>query len=240
MKTIAIMQPYIVPYIGYYQLIGAVDVFVSYDDVQYMKGGWINRNRVLVQGEPKYITFPVSKGRLNSLINEHFLTDHVLHREKRKILSLLQQNYSKAPFFNEAYPIIENAINADERNVARFAEHTQKEILKYLDINVEYRRSSELDFDKALKGQDRVIEIVKKLDGKRYVNPIGGLELYSYEKFIRNGIELRFLQGEIKPYQQFSNDFVPNLSIIDVLMFNSKEDVRLMLKQFSYREEVMV
>jgi len=224
--------PYIFPYIGYYQLMRAVDVFVTYDDVQYMKGGWINRNRLLVQGKPKYITFSVSKGLLNSLINEHVLAAHVLQREKRKILSLLQQNYSKAPFFNEAYPIIENIINVDEKNVARFAEYTQVEILKYLDINIDYRRSSELDFDKSLKGQDRVIKIVKILNGKRYINPIGGLDLYSPEKFNKNGIELRFLKSAVKPYTQFTNDFIPNLSIIDVLMFNSIEKINEMLNNY--------
>lgn len=233
MKTIAIMQPYIFPYIGYFQLIGAVDVFVSCDDVQYIKGGWINRNRILLNGLPKYITFPVKKGPRNFLINERFLADDIITNEKKRILASLRHSYSKAPFFSVIYLLLEDIINIDERNVSRFAEHTQTEILKYLDINVEYKRSSELDFDKFLKLQDRVIEIVKKLDGKCYINPIGGLELYSSEEFAKNGIELRFLKSEVKPYQQFSDDFVPNLSIIDVLMFNSKEDVRLMLKQFS-------
>lgn len=233
MKTIAIMQPYIFPYIGYFQLIGAVDVFVSYDDIQYIKGGWINRNRILLNGLPKYITFPVKKGPLNFLINERFLADDIITYEKKRILASLRHSYSKTPFFSVIYPLLEDIINIDEKNVSRFAEHTQTEILKYLDINVEYKRSSELDFDKFLKPQDRGIEIVKKLDGKRYINAIGGLELYSSEEFAKNGIELRFLKSEVKPYQQFSDDFVPNLSIIDVLMFNSKDDVRLILKQFS-------
>ena len=232
MKTIAIMQPYIFPYIAYFQLLEAVDTFVSYDDVQYIKGGWINRNKILFQGAPKYITFPVKKESHNSLINEHFWVDCIIIKEKQKILSLLRQNYSNAPFFSVIYPLLEDIINVDERNVARFAEHTQKEILKYLGIEVEYKRSSELDFDKSLTEQDRVAEIVKKLCGKRYINPIGGLELYSSEEFILNGVELRFLKSKVKPYQQFSNDFVPNLSIIDVLMFNSKKDIIKKLKQF--------
>lgn len=226
------MQPYIFPYIGYFQLIEAVDVFVSYDDVQYMKGGWINRNRILFKREPKYITFPVRKEPLNSLINEHFLSDDIIIKEKKRILALLQQSYLKAPFFGTIYPHLEDIVNIDERNVARFAEHTQKEILKYLGIGVEYIRSSELKIDKSLKAQNRVIEIVKKLEGKRYINLIGGLELYSPEEFNKNGIDLRFLKSEVKPYQQFSNEFVPNLSIIDVLMFNSKADIRVKLKQF--------
>lgn len=232
MKTIAIMQPYVFPYIGYFQLIEAVDVFVSYDDVQYMKGGWINRNRILFKEEPKYITFPVRKEPLNSLINEHFLSDNIIIKEKKRILALLRQSYFKAPYFGMIYPLLEEIVSIDLRNVARFAEHTQKEILKYLCIDVKYIRSSELNFDKSLKTQNRVIEIVKKLKGKCYMNLIGGLELYSPIEFNKHGIDLRFLKSEVKPYQQFSNEFVPNLSIIDVLMFNSKADIQVKLKQF--------
>jgi len=240
MKSVAIMQPYVFPYIGYFQLIDAVDIFVSYDDVQYMKGGWINRNRVLVNGKPKFITFPVSRTKLSARINECFLTEHILHREKRKILSLLRQNYSKTPFYNEVFPIIEDVISTDETNIARFSEHSQKEIIKYLDIEVSYKRSSELDYDKSLTGQARVIEIVRKLNAIQYVNPIGGINLYTPAEFSRNKIDLKFLQSKFGPYRQFQTNFVPDLSIIDVLMFNSKDTVKCKLKQFRlFSEDVL-
>lgn len=232
MKTIGIMQPYIFPYLGYFQLLKAVDVFVSYDDVQYIRRGWINRNKILFENASKYVTFPVKKRALNTLINSSYFADNVIIKEKTKILGSIRQTYSKAPFFSDIYCFLEHIINVKEKNVARFAEHAQIEILKYLNIDVEYKRSSELEFDKCLKGQDRIIEIVKILNGKRYINPIGGLDLYSFETFNTNGIELKFFKSSVKPYPQFFHDFVPDLSIIDVLMFNSSEKITSMLNQY--------
>ena len=231
MKTIVIMQPYIFPYIGYFQLFKVCDMFISYDDVQFMKGGWINRNKILYHDGPKYITFPVSKAPLNTAIDHCFFHKNI-GKGKKKILSTLRQIYSKAPFFQSVYPRLEDIVKVNENNVARFAENSLKRILDYLGINVELRRSSHLSFDKSLKGQDRVIEIVKELGGDRYVNPIGGQDLYLPTEFAANNIDLRFLNCKAEPYKQFSNEFVPNLSIIDVLMFNSIEQIRLMLKQF--------
>lgn len=231
MKTITIMQPYIFPYIGYFQLFEVCDIFINYDDVQYMKGGWINRNKILYHDSPKYITFPVNKVPLNTTIDYCFFHDNI-RKEKKKILSTLRQVYSKAPFFKSVYPQLEDIVKVNENNVARFAENSLKKIVDYLGISVEIRRSSHLSFDKSLKGQDRVIAIVKELGGDRYVNPIGGQDLYSPVEFAANNIDLRFLNCKAEPYKQFSNEFVPNLSIIDVLMFNSIEQIRLMLKQF--------
>jgi hypothetical protein len=232
MVTIGIMQPYIFPYLGYFQLLKAVDVFVSHDDVQYIKGGWINRNRILFKDVSQYITFPIKKEPFNTAINRHYFAGSILLKKKKKILGSVRQAYSKAPFFNDIYFFLEDIISTKEKNIACFAEHTQLEILKYLNIEVTYKRSSELDLDTSLKGQDRVIEIVKRFKGKRYINPIGGLDLYSSEKFNKNGIELRFLNSIVKPYPQFSNDFVPNLSIIDVLMFNSIEKTKKILNHY--------
>ena len=231
MKTIVIMQPYIFPYIGYFQLFKVCDIFVSYDDVQFMKGGWINRNRILYNDGPKYITFPVSKAPLNTAIDHYFFHKNI-GKEKKKILSTLRQIYSKAPFFQSVYPRLEDIVKVNENNVARFAENSLKRIHDYLGINVEIRRSSHLSFNKSLKGQKRVIAIVKELGGDRYVNLIGGQDLYLPTEFSANNINLRFLECEAKPYKQFPNEFVPNLSIIDVLMFNSIEQIQLMLKQF--------
>lgn len=229
------MQPYIFPYIGYFQLFEACDIFVSYDDVQYMKGGWINRNKILYHGSPKYITFPVKKTPLETTINKCFFHDNIKMR-KNKILSTLRQIYSKAPFFQSVYLFIDDIIKLNENNVARFAENSLKRTIDYLGINVEIRRSSDLTFNKSLKGQDRVIAIVKEVGGDCYVNPIGGQDLYSSAEFAANNIDLRFLNCKAEPYKQFSNEFVPNLSIIDVLMFNSIEKIRLMLKLFQLDE----
>ena len=231
MKTICIMQPYIFPYIGYFQLFEVCDIFVSYDDVQYIRRGWINRNRILFNANSKYITLPVNKAPRDTTIDHYFFHKDI-GKEKKKILSTLHQAYSKAPFSKSVYPLLEDIVKVNENNVARFAENSLKKTLDYLGISVEIRRSSHLRFDKSLKGQDRIIAIVNELGGDRYVNPIGGQDLYLPAEFAANNIDLRFLECKAEPYKQFSNEFVPNLSIIDVLMFNSIEQIRLMLKQF--------
>ena len=225
------MQPYIFPYIGYFQLFKACDIFVSYDDVQYIRRGWINRNRILFNANSKYITFPVHKAPRDTTIDHCFFHENI-GNEKKKILFTLRQVYSKAPFFQSVYPCLEDIFKVNENNVAEFAENSLKRILDYLSISVEIRRSSHLSLDKFRKGQDRIIAIVKTLNGDCYVNPIGGQNLYSPAKFASNNIDLRFLYCRAEPYKQFSNKFVPNLSIIDVLMFNSIEQIRLMFKQF--------
>jgi hypothetical protein len=225
------MQPYTFPYIGYFQLFEACDIFVIYDDVQYIKGGWINRNKILYHGIPKYITLPVNRAPLGTTIDHCFFYRNI-ETDKKKILSTLRQVYSKAPFFQFGYPLLEEIIRFKENNVARFAENSLKRILDYLGIRVEIKRSSHLRFDKSLKGQERVLSIVQELGGNCYVNPIGGQDLYFPAVFAANNIDLRFLECRAEPYKQFSNEFVPNLSIIDVLMFNSVEQIKLMLKQF--------
>ena len=230
-KTIAIMQPYIFPYLAYFQLFKAADVFVYFDDIQYIKGGLINRNRILFRGASQYITFPVKKASLRCKINERVVAENI-EKGKTTVLGLLREAYSKAPFFDSVYPILEDVINIDENNVARFAEYSQKVIIDYLEVDVEFERSSCLNLDKSLRGEDRVLEIIKSFGGTQYINPIGGRKLYSQEKFDKNGIELKFLKCTAQPYKQFSNEFVPSLSIIDVLMFNSKAEVRRRLKQF--------
>ena len=232
MKTIAIMQPYIFPYIGYFQLFEVCDIFVSYDNVQYIRRGWINRNKILFNGNSKYITFPVNKAPQDTTIDHYAFHDNI-RKEKRKILSTLRHVYSKAPFFQSVYPRLEDIVKENENSVARFAENSLKKIINYLGISVEIKRSSHLIFDKHLKGQDRIIAIVNELGGDRFVNPIGGQDLYSPAEFAENNIDLRFLDCKAEPYKQFSHEFVPNLSIIDVLMFNSLAQIRVLLKQFN-------
>ena len=231
MKTIVLMQPYIFPHLPYYQLFQAADIFVFYDDAQYMKGGWINRNRILLNGKPHFITFPVQKKTLGTIIAESSFKDDIV-RWKAKILRTMEQAYSKAPYFESAFPLIKNICEYDETNVARFAEHSIIEIVNYLDINVETRRSSELKTDSSQAGQDRVIAVVQALGGQTYVNTIGGMELYSPHNFATRNIELRFLKSSSETYTQFTDEFIPGLSIIDNLMFNSIEEISKQLGQF--------
>jgi hypothetical protein len=221
---LGIMQPYLFPYIGYFQLIASCDLFVIYDDVQYIKGGWINRNRILIKDKPHYITLPIRNDSLHLDINERYFTPD-FEKQKTHVLRQIEDAYRKAPFFKNVYDLVRECFQLKDENVASFVTQTIKQCCQYLNITTPFVTSSSLAKDSTLQAEDRVIAINKVLGADVYVNPIGGLELYNRENFANNGIELRFIRTLDLQYPQFSAPFVPALSIIDVMIFNPKEKV---------------
>lgn len=227
---IGIMQPYYFPYIGYWQLLNAVDIYVIYDDVNYIKGGWINRNKILINGQPKYINLQLSKASPNRLINEiNVLGDKVYNN---KLLKTIQASYKKAPNYPNVITLIREIINQDEVSLAQYLVKSIKKINKYIGIKTPLILSSNLGKNDTLRGQAKIIEICKQLNAKVYINAIGGQGLYSELDFKEKGIQIKFLKTKEIRYLQFNNDFVPNLSIIDVMMFNSAETINQMLREY--------
>ena len=224
---IGIMQPYFVPYIGYFQLLNAVDKYVIYDDVNYIKGGWINRNRILINGQPSYINVPLKGASPNKLINEIEVDNNEVLIQKN--LRMLEGAYKKAPYFENVYKLMEDIIKCGKDNLAEYLAYSIKKICEYLDINTELIISSQMDKDNKLRGKDKVIHICHKLGGTEYYNAIGGQEMYDYDTFRENNLELSFVKTNDIVYKQYNNEFIPYLSIIDVMMFNSKEEVKKML-----------
>jgi hypothetical protein len=221
---VAIMQPYFLPYLGYFQLVAAVDAFVLYDDIKFTKQGWINRNRILAKGRAEFVTVPVAKGSDALDVRERDLAaDYPTQRSKleRRIASA----YGKAPFFATAMPIVSACLASPERNLFRFLHHTLLTVLNHLGVSTPVHISSSLGVPRTLRGQERVIATCRALGASEYVNAPGGRALYEDASFHRAGLRLRFLEPRICAYRQFSEEFVPNLSIIDVLMFNSPNDV---------------
>lgn len=227
----AIMQPYFIPYIGYFQLLNAVDQFVIYDNIQFTKKGWIHRNRLLFNGKDEYVSLPLRKDSDYLLIEQRYLAD-IFVDEKKKMLRKIEANYKKAPYFNEVYPIIFAILNFEDPNLFWFNYHSIKEINSYLKINTPMIISSSIDIDHDLKGQDKVIAICKALNTTKYINPIGGLDLYDRDVFLSNDIELRFMETRSVQYRQLKNNFIPFLSIIDVMMFNDKEVLKNLLLEY--------
>jgi hypothetical protein len=221
---VAIMQPYLFPYIGYFQLMNAVDEFIIYDNIQFTKKGWINRNRILVNGVDTYITLPLKKDSDYLNIKDRFLSDD-WSIERKKILNRITESYRKAPQFNFVYHVIENILMHDEKNLFSFIFNSLRQINQYLDIKTPLIVSSSIPINHDLKAGNKVIELCKARQASTYINPIGGVELYSKENFKNEGLELQFLKANNITYPQFKNDFVPFLSIIDVMMFNPKETV---------------
>lgn len=225
---IAIMQPYFMPYIGYFQLISAVDKFVVYDEIQYSKRGWINRNRILQNGKDVLISLPLKKASDYLFVNQRFLADS-WQRDREKMLNRLVCCYRKAPYFSDAYGLIESILCCQENNLFDFILHSITSVLVYLGITTPLVISSSLTEIQALKAEQKIFEICQQLEAKHYINPIGGVALYDKNSFNGQGISLNFLQTEPICYQQFGQDFLAHLSIIDVLMFNSPQEIRDLL-----------
>jgi hypothetical protein len=219
------MQPYIFPYIGYFQLINTVDKFVVYDNIQFTKKGWINRNRILINGKEEYITLPLKKDSDYLNIDQRVLSD-VFKEQRNKILRKINESYKKAPGFKTAFPLITEILNYEEGNLFRFIFNSIQRICNFLEIDTEFIISSSLAIDHNLRSQDKVIAICKELCATTYINPPGGIQLYSKETFDQNNINLKFIKPGIIEYHQFDNTFVHLLSIIDVMMFNSKEKIQ--------------
>ena len=227
---LAVMQPYLFPYIGYFQLINAVDKFVILDDVHYIKKGWINRNRILVNNKEYLFTVPVKSISQNKLINELYLVEE--ERWKKDLVRTINFNYKNAPFFSDIILLISKIINSNEQNLSKYILNSLQLLNRYMKINTEVITSSSIYGNSWLKGQDRILDICKQENADIYLNAIGGSELYSREEFIRNGINLKFLKSLKIVYSQYETQFLPWLSIIDVMMFNPKEKIRAFLDQY--------
>lgn len=231
MKKVAIMQPYLFPYIGYWQLINAADIFVIFDDVSYIKKGWINRNNILINGKPHLFTIPVEKISQNKLINQTKL--HFEVKEKEKFLKTITMAYSRSPYFKQVYPLIKSITLYNEEDLTLYIKNSIEKISEYLDLKkVKFILSSTVSNPQGLKAQDRIIAINKSLQADLYINPIGGIKLYQPELFQKSNIKLRFLKTLEFEYEQFGKNFVPNLSIIDVMMFNSHNEIKNILEKY--------
>lgn len=220
---VAIMQPYFVPYIGYFQMIHAVDVFVVYDNIEYTKKGWINRNRILKNGEPDVISLPLAKGSDYEHVVQRQLADSFHTKDKQKLHGRILELYRKAPFYNETAALLQGVFASTETNLFAFIHHSLVALCEHIGISTTIRISSTLDIDHQLRGEDKVIAICQAVKATQYINAIGGIELYSFDRFEREGFQLQFIQSTAKEYLQNCQAFVPWLSIIDVLMFCGKE-----------------
>lgn len=225
---LGIMQPYFLPYIGYFQLINVVDKFVVYDNIKYTKKGWINRNRILVKGRDEYITLPLTSASDSFCINQRRMAD-TFSIDRRKILNKVKENYRTAICFSIVYRILEEILEFQNNNLFDFIFNSLKIVCNYLDISTEFVVSSTLPIDHALKAEDKVIAICKQQGATMYINPVGGMKLYSKERFKATDIDLKFLNANPRDYPQLGSGFIPNLSILDVMMFNQKDKITMIL-----------
>lgn len=228
------MQPYFFPYVGYFQLASAVDQFVIYDNIQFSKKGWVNRNRILVDGQDQFITLPLKKDSDYLNINQRKLSD-TFSDDRQKILRRIKESYRKAPYFKDVFPLVDEVFNCQEVNLFSFIFNSVLRTCDYIGIKTAFIVSSTVDIDHSLKAEQKVLAIAKQMRATTYINAIGGKELYSAENFAAFGIDLRFIQSNPLEYKQFNNGFVPWLSILDVMMFNSNEEIQAFLRSYTYK-----
>ena len=226
-------QPYFLPYIGFWQLVNAADLFLIGDNYNFIKRGWIQRNRILINGEPFFFGLEVKHITSFKKINETEFVDFDVAQK----LNTVYRAYRKAPQFDAGYNLVKAILNNPERNVAEFLFQSIKDVCRFLGINTKFIRSSEIPGNDNYKREYRIYDFCQRLGGDTYINAVGGQDLYHFDDFEKHGVTLKFIRPNIRPYKQFHNEFVPGLSILDVIMFNSLDAIKNMLEDCSFIEK---
>lgn len=231
---IAIMQPYFFPYIGYFQLMRAVDLFIFYDDVQYINRGWVNRNRILVDNKIKWLTLPVLHADRTLPINHrhYVLNDGAVETVKEKVRSA----YLKAPAYKEAYALVDKSLQGQHSKVSDFNMEIFKIICTELGIQCAFEKSSNIDIDHTLRGENKILDICSHFHAERYINAVGGISLYSGKNFAARHIQLSFLKTEAPPTPPSIGPEL--LSIIHELMCFGQVGVKKRLDQYRLEDVI--
>lgn len=230
---LAIMQPYFFPYIGYFQLIHSVDKFVIYNDTQFVKRGWYNRNRIFLNGKYHYFTVPCKRSSQKTLISDIKLSGELYLIWKDKFLKTLHFLYKKQEQFNDSLSLIESILEKNYDSLSDLNYQCIKKISEYLDINTILVKDSFRYNNRDLKGEKRILDICRIENITTYINLIGGLELYSFADFKKDGVDLQFIKTIKHEYPQgLGNEFISHLSIIDLLMCNPKDVVIDILNKY--------
>jgi hypothetical protein len=223
---LGIMQPYFFPYPGYFQLISITDQWIVFDIVQYIRHGWINRNRILKPGDGwQYIIAPV-KAQSHELLIKDAVVD-TNQNWKDKVIAQLA-HYKKAPFYSSTIAIVKECLfGTDSIFIRDINVHILETICKYLDIQFNYQICSDmtLDFDKVKGPGDWALQISHQMNATEYINPPGGKSIFDVSSFKEHGITLSFLEPSLPVYSQRRKTFESGLSIIDVMMWNPLEEI---------------
>lgn len=233
---LGIMQPYAFPYLGYFQLVKAVERYVILDDVNFIKQGWINRNRILGPRGGQLFTIPVRNISQNRRICDMRIVGSSTWRDK--LLRTLVYSYSKAPRFFDVWPTLEELIRFEDNNLAGFIVHSLERLMLYLGIDTQLIHSSRIYDNSDLSGEDRILDICDRENANAYLNAEGGRALYQSKRFKSRNIKLYFLEHKPTPYHQFNQKFQSRLSIIDVMMFNTQSEINRLLNDYSLKKPV--
>jgi hypothetical protein len=232
-SSVAIMQPYFFPYLGYFSLIKHTDFWIAFDSVQYIRRGWMNRNRILAPEKPnggwQYISVPIRKAQRETLIKDIKINNDIPWQEI--ILRQLQHYKKKAPYFYQVMELLTDAFSESFDDISHLNTHLLLSVCDYLSIAFDFEIYSEMDFpDMNISHPgDWALGISKHLYVSRYINPPGGQGIFSKDEWKSSNIQLRFLSSNLPHYSQRRKESIMGLSIIDVMMFNSQSDISTML-----------
>lgn len=229
---LAVMQPYLFPYAGYFQLIYAADIFLIYDDVSYIRRGFVNRNNILAPSGVIRFTISVPGASQNKLFSELKFSQNV-----GKTLRTIENSYAKAPYFEEVFPIISETLTLEDRSIASVCQKGFESVFSYIGIEKQFKKTSELDYDRSVCARDRLINLCHKFSADCYINAPGGRKLYSWQDFSKKGIDLNFVESLPFKYSQGKNNFTSGLSIIDILMNCSPNDILKILESYELSRE---
>ena len=231
---ISVMQPYFFPYLGYFSLIQDSDVFVVLDNVQYVRRGWMNRNRVIGKNQsPVYFHLSTIKAPQKTMTRQ-IKIDH--NREwKKTLLDKLDYYEKSAPYFEETKAMVERLISFETDSLCDMNIHILEELCKFLGITTKFVLASDLEIDesKIIETDDWGLEITKTFGASDYINLWGGRHIYSVNKYNNSNITLKFIENELVYYNQHNEMFIKSLSIIDVLMYNDRAETMDLINKYS-------
>jgi len=228
--SVAIMQPYLFPYLGYFQLMHHVDQFVVFDTAQYIRRGWINRNRILLDQKPHTFTLPVRKAPRDTLIADMLLASDA--KAVSKLLHTIYVAYREAPYFESTYAMVESILQSTESSLCIRLVDQLQQILTHLNIDTQITLASQIEVRSVEGAENRILGMCEALGATTYINPWNGQDLYTPTRFHERNMHLGFLEMQVIPYPQKVTEFVSHLSIVDVLMHCSVEEIHRLLSQY--------
>ena len=231
---LAIMQPYFLPYLGYFSLIKHTDEFILFDTVQFIRHGWIERNRILKPSNGwQYIMVPLKKHSRETIIKDIEINND--QQWKEKILAQLQHYKKQARYFSNVIDILNEIFSKEYATIVDLNLASLKTVCNYLGINTPIQVFSlmNIDIEPANAPDEWALNICKALGNvDEYWNPPGGQSFFDRKKYENAGINLKFHSAILTDYDQKRNVFEPGLSILDVMMFNSIEEINKMLDNY--------
>lgn len=230
---VAIMQPYFMPYIGYFSLIEHADKFILFDVVQFIRHGWIERNRILKPSEGwQYIKVPLEKHSRDMTIKEIRINNHI--DWKVQILRQLEHYKKRAPFYTDVCTLLQDCFDTQESSIVELNARLLSKTCEYIGIEFNYDIFSEMDIriGEVTHAGEWALRISEALQAAEYINPIGGVEIFDKKQFEKANIGLKFIKANLREYNQKRDAFESGLSIIDVMMYNSKEEIQKMVKEY--------